>query len=118
MTNPHVCAFVLSAVVLCATWVHGATTRSKYFAHDAVEDRNGVIAPWYSGQNGQFDLRVRVAAETLKRYPWATADKSVSVVPDYMLNGTWAISPEGVISKPPLNNWTNGDLGQIAARDI
>jgi hypothetical protein len=104
--------------VLCATWVHGATTRSKYFAHDAVEDRNGVIAPWYSGQNGQFDLRVRVAAETLKRYPWATADKSVSVVPDYMLNGTWAISPEGVISKPPLNNWTNGDLGQIAARDI
>ena len=47
--------------------LRAATARKHYFAHDAVEDRNGVIAPWYNGQNGQFDLRVRIAAETLKR---------------------------------------------------
>lgn len=118
MRSSRICAFVLLAVTTWANWVHAASTRSKYFAHDAVEDRNGVIAPWYNGQNGQFDLRVRVAAETLKRYPWATAEKSVSVVPEYVLNGTWSITPEGTISIPALNDWNNGDLAQIAARDI
>ena len=44
-----------------------------------VEDRHGVIAPWYGGQNGQCDFRVRVSAETLKRYPWADKPKAAFV---------------------------------------
>ena len=65
----------LLAAALCAGGLIGATTLKHYFAHDAVEDRYGVIAPWYKGQNGQFDLRVRIAAETMKRYPWTRPTK-------------------------------------------
>jgi hypothetical protein len=90
----------------------------KYFAHDAVKDQYGVIAPWYQGQNGQFDLRVRIAAETMKRYPWTSADKAIAVVPEYVLNGTWNITPNGVISIPTLSDWANGDWGQMAAREM
>ena len=56
-----------------------ATPARKYFAHPAVEDRYGVVAPWYHGQNGQCDFRIRIAAETLKRYPWA--DRPTAVMP-------------------------------------
>src|SRR5882757_9127246 len=87
MASSRVCVVVLLAVLSCSSLLRAATARSKYFAHDAVEDRNGVIAPWYKGQNGQFDLRVRIAAETMKRYPWTTADTAVAVVPQYVLNG-------------------------------
>lgn len=90
----------------------------KYFAHEAVRDQYGVIAPWYQGQNGQFDLRVRIAAETMKRYPWTTPGKAIAIVPEYMLNGTWNISPDGVISIPKLSDWANGDWGQMAAREM
>ena len=41
----------------------------KYFSHFAVEDRYGVIAPWYTGQNGQCDFRVRVAVGMPDLYP-------------------------------------------------
>ena len=58
----------------------------KYFAHPAVEDRDGVIAPWYRGQNGQVDFRVRVAAETLKRYPWADKAMAVMAAPHFVFN--------------------------------
>ena len=61
--------------LLSAASVHAGTTLDFYFGHPAVADKNGVIAPWYTGQNGQFDYRVRIAAETLKRYPWASARK-------------------------------------------
>ena len=44
----------------------GATTLRHYYGHDAAADSNGVIAPWYHGQNGQYDFRVRIAAETMK----------------------------------------------------
>ena len=27
-----------------------ATTQKRYFAHEAVIDRHGVIAPWYQGK--------------------------------------------------------------------
>jgi hypothetical protein len=49
----------------------------KQFAHPVVEDRHGVITPWYRGQNGQCELRVRIAEETLKRYPWSEPGQSV-----------------------------------------
>src|ERR1700724_2805046 len=103
---------VLLAMCLCSSLVRAATSRTHYFAHDAVEDRNGVIAPWYNGQNGQFDLRVRIAAETMKRYPWTTADSAVAVVPEYILNGTWNIAPDGTITIPAIDNWYNGAIGQ------
>ena len=35
-----------------------------------------------------------------------------------MLNGTWNISPDGTISIPALDNWANGDLGEMAAREM
>jgi hypothetical protein len=109
------------AIVLLSVLLPSLTTSSaaqKYFAHTAVKDQYGVIAPWYQGQNGQFDLRVRVAAETMKRYPWTSADKAIAVVPEYVLNGTWNITPEGVITVPPLTDWANGDWGQLAAREM
>jgi hypothetical protein len=92
-----------------------ATTLRFYFAHAPEADKHGVIAPWYKAQNGQLDFRVRIAAETLKRYPWASADKAVAAAPEYVYNGTWRIDHEGGITAPPLRNWDNADLGQRAA---
>jgi hypothetical protein len=100
--------------VLQTTILSGAQ-QTHYYAHETVEDAHGVIAPWCQGQNGQFDLRVRIAAETLKRYPWATPPKSCVAAPEYVFNGTWRITPEGDISVPDLRDWDNGDLGQRAA---
>ena len=65
-----------------------AKPTKKYFAHPVVEDRYGVIAPWYRGQNGQCDSRVRVAAETLKRYPWTELGQAVVPAPHFVYNGT------------------------------
>ncbi len=91
---------------------HAAMT-SKYFAHPGVEDGFGVIAPWYNGQNGQCDWRVRIAAETLKRYPWAEEPVAVMPAPHYVFNGHWAIKPDGTIQvNPQLPDWHNGDVGQ------
>ncbi len=87
----------------------------RYYAHEAVHDAHGVIAPWYQGQNGPLDLRVRIAAETLRRYPWATPPQAVMAAPHYVFSGSWTISPEGEISVPPIDDWANGDLGQRAA---
>ncbi|MCX7428630.1 MAG: malectin domain-containing carbohydrate-binding protein [Planctomycetia bacterium] len=92
-----------------------ATTQKHYYGHDAVEDAQGVIAPWYRGQNGQCDFRVRIAAETLKRYPWTTTENAASAAPHYVFNGHWEISPDGIITPQPINDWDNGDLGQRAA---
>src|SRR2546428_54093 len=92
-----------------------ATTQKHYFGHDAVEDQYGVIAPWYRGQNGQFDFRVRIAAETLKRYPWVGKDQAVLPGPAYVYNGTWSIDSDGKITVVPEKDWANGDLGERAA---
>ena len=82
----------------------------------AVEDRNGVIAPWYRGHNGQCDFRIRIAAETLKRYPWADAPPAVMPAPHFVFNGHWGIQPDGtILLKPKLNDWDNGDVGQRSA---
>ncbi len=95
--------------------VSAATTQDIYYAHPAVEDSHGVIAPWYHGQNGQSDFRVRVAAETLKRYPWTSEDKKVTRYPHYVYSGAWRIAEDGTITIPMINGWENGDLGQRAA---
>lgn len=88
----------------------------QYFAHPAIEDRNGVIAPWYRGQNGQCDFRIRIAAETLKRYPWADANLAVMPAPHFVFNGHWSIKPDGaILVNPQLSDWDNGDLGQRSA---
>ncbi|HZM05641.1 MAG TPA: hypothetical protein VFC44_21780, partial [Candidatus Saccharimonadales bacterium] len=61
--SPFLAVFTLPAFVLGAEL-------PKYYAHPAVLDEHGVVAPWYHGINGPCDYRVRIAAETLKRYPW------------------------------------------------
>jgi len=102
----------LVIILCCAHWAAAQPAQARYFAHAAVEDRRGVIAPWYKGQNGQCDFRVRVAAETMKRYPWATAPKTGLPAPDYIYNGRWAIRADGTIVPGELKDWGNGDLGQ------
>ncbi len=110
-------ALALFATILlaCTTraWAEDSKPARKYFAHPVVEDRYGVIAPWYRGQNGQCDFRVRIAEETLKRYPWTEPGKSVMPGPHFIFNGCWAIKPDGTISvNPSLQDWDNGDVGQ------
>ena len=60
--------------------VRAGAAQKRYYAYPVVEDRHGVIAPWYKGQNGQCDFRIRIAAETLKRYPWTDKTKAVAAV--------------------------------------
>jgi hypothetical protein len=85
----------------------------RYFAHPVAEDRNGVIAPWYRGQNGQCDFRIRIAAETLKRYPWTDKGMAVVPAPHFVFNGHWGIKPDGtILVDPKLSDWDNGDVGQ------
>ena len=71
----NVRTLVILLIVASTAPARAATTQPSYFAHKTVEDRHGVIAPWYAAQNGQCDFRVRISAETLKRYPWADAGK-------------------------------------------
>lgn len=84
----------------------------RYYGHQAVLDSHGVIAPWYSKQNGQCDLRIRVAAETIKRYPWTTKENAVASYPKYIFTSMWQISPDGEIAADEPDEWMNGDLGQ------
>ena len=78
-------------------------------------DEQGVIAPWYTGLNGQLDFRIRIAAETLKRYPWTNRDNSSDCVPHFLFSGHWKIAPDGTITPLAISDWDNGDLGQRAA---
>ncbi len=104
------------AVAICiAGHASAAITQKRYFAHRAVEDRYGVIAPWYTGQDGQFDFRVRIAAETMKRYPWVGKDRAVLPAPEYLYGGKWKIDSQGKITVLPANDWADGDMGQRAA---
>lgn len=91
-----------------------AAEAKKYYAHPAVEDRNGVIAPWYTGLNGQCDFRVRIAAETLKRYPWADQPATGLPAPHYIYNGRWKIADDGTITPVTDKDTSDGDLGQRA----
>jgi hypothetical protein len=102
------------AFMLCSI-AAAQNTPARLYAYPTVTDRYGVIAPWYRGQNGQCDFRVRVAAETLKRYPWVSADRAVAAAPHYVFSGAWRIDADGTITVPPIDDWANGDLGQRAA---
>jgi hypothetical protein len=103
---------LLIVFVVSTAWA--ATTQPRYYGHETVHDAYGVIAPWYRGLNGQCDLRVRIAAETLKRYPWTATTNAVAAYPHYVFTGHWKIETNGTIT--PLNtaDWHNGDLGQRA----
>ncbi len=90
----------------------GSTSQKHYYGHDAVTDKNGVIAPWYKQLNGQCDFRVRIAAETLKRYPWTTTNTAIAAYPDYLFTSKWQIASNGVITPENPGDWMNGDLGQ------
>jgi len=102
-------------VLAACTIAFGSERQARYYAHETVEDQHGVIAPWYQGQNGQCDLRVRIAAETLKRYPWCDWGEAITPAPHYVYSGAWGIAPDGTITIPPIGDWANGDLGQRAA---
>ena len=91
-----------------------AQSRQSYYAHDAVEDSFGVIAPWSKGQNGPLDTRLRIAVEVMKRYPWVDTDKAVMAAPDFVYNSHWSIKDDGTIVIPPTNDWMCGDLSQRA----
>jgi len=91
-----------------------ATNLVRYYAHPAVLDARGVIAPWYRGLNGQCDYRVRLAAETLKRYPWTTLTNAIAEYPAYVFSGSWQIASNGVITPRDPKDWGNGDLSQRA----
>jgi hypothetical protein len=113
----HALKLSLLPVLLClflAPLATPATTYKHYYAHDAIVDSQGVIAPWYHGQNGQFDYRVRIAAETMKRYPWVDRDQAVSPAPAYVYNGKWSIDSAGKITVEKETDWNNGDVGQRA----
>jgi hypothetical protein len=93
---------------------HPSEPMKSYFAHPVHEDKNGVIAPWYHGLNGQIDERAAIAVNVYKRYPWVGKPKAVMPAPDFVYNSHWSISPEGVIAIPPTTDWMCGDLSQRA----
>ncbi len=103
---------ILCIILAVSGNAHTATTMDKYYAHEAVTDSFGVIAPWYNGQNGFLDFRVRVSAEFLKRYPWVDANVSVMSGPHYIFNPMVDIAENGEISVLYPNNRMNGNLGQ------
>lgn len=107
----------LLAVLLMSTIqpTSSSTTQTRYYAHDAVHDQYGVIAPWYAGLNGQCDWRVRIAAETLKRFPWTDTKSAIVAAPHYVFTSAWAIDTEGKITPKDPGDWMNGDIGQRAA---
>ncbi|HOW73550.1 MAG TPA: malectin domain-containing carbohydrate-binding protein [Phycisphaerae bacterium] len=98
----------------CAAVAPAAEVLKQYYAHSVVEDGNGVIAPWHQGRNGQFDARLRIAADIYKRYPWTDAGKAVIAAPHIVYNTHWSIAEDGTISIPPTDPWMCGDLSQRA----
>jgi len=122
--------FSVALLPVCSGSADQTNSPLRYYAHNAVLDRQGVIAPWYQGQNGQCDLRVRVAVETLKRYPWAEGEESVTPAPHFIFNGHWQMDDAGNIAVSPPSgggrnkrgflqrDWVNGDLGPRAAQII
>jgi hypothetical protein len=86
------------------------STLYQYYAQPVVEDRYGVIAPWYKGQNGQLDERIRIAAEVYKRYPWVDSNQAVMAAPHMVYNTHWTITPDGTIGIQANDNWMCGEL--------
>lgn len=63
---------VILAIGIMAISATVSAQERRVYAHPVRLDRYGVIVPWYQGQDGPLNFRVRSAGETLKRYPWAT----------------------------------------------
>ncbi len=105
-------AGIVLLVLASALNAGAATAQKRYYAHEAVEDSHGVIAPWYRGQNGQVDFRVRIAAEFLKRYPWVGTDQCVMAGPHYIFNPRVDLDDRGTIRVLPASDQMNGNLGQ------
>lgn len=101
-------------LAMIAALAPAAGRLDQYYAHDTREDEYGVIAPWYTGQNGQLDERLRFAVEVYKRYPWVGHDMAVQPAPDFVFNSHWSISDTGEIGIPPTTDWMCGDLCQRA----
>ena len=97
MQTRPILQLVLAAVFFAHFQAAAASAKARYYGHEAVVDSHGVIAPWYQGLNGQCDFRVRIAAETLKRYPWTTTNTAIAAYPDYVFSGHWQITSNGVI---------------------
>ena len=112
MPTRPILPIVFTTVSLALFQAAAASSRTHYYAHDAVVDSRGVIAPWYQGLNGQCDFRVRIAAETLKRYPWTTTNTAIAAYPDYVFSGHWQITSNGTILPQNPGDWGNGDVGQ------
>ncbi len=110
--SPRLLLLALCLIAFSQFPVLAATTQEKYYAHEAVEDQHGVIAPWYQGQNGLVDHRVRVAAEFLKRYPWVSPPDCVMAGPHWVFNARVDLDPNGTISVLPATDNMNGNLGQ------
>ncbi|MEN6383773.1 MAG: malectin domain-containing carbohydrate-binding protein [Phycisphaerales bacterium] len=91
-----------------------ANSLESYYAHKAVVDEQGVIAPWNDGQNGPLDMRLRIAVEVMKRYPWVDTNKAVMAAPDFVYNSHCKILDDGTILIPPTHDWMCGDLSQRA----
>lgn len=90
----------------------------RYYGHAAVHDERGVIAPWRPGLDGPCDFRVRIAAETLKRFPWTAEGEAPARAPHYVYTGTWSIAADGTISPKRPSDWANGDIGQRATNAL
>jgi len=110
MSSSRFVWLAVAITLLAAGSSVAATTLPRYYAYPAVHDSYGVIAPWYTKLNGQCDYRVRIAAETLKRYPWTTRAKAVAEVPEYVFNPGWTITEDGTIT-PGQMGLGDGDLG-------
>ncbi|HOX59245.1 MAG TPA: malectin domain-containing carbohydrate-binding protein [Candidatus Paceibacterota bacterium] len=103
---------LMLAFWFCASLIAPAATKPHYYGHAAVADAHGVIAPWYQGLNGQCDYRVRIAAETLKRYPWTATNAAMAAYPAYVFSGQWKIATNGAITPVQTSDWDTGDIGQ------
>lgn len=112
MSKTLILDLVLAVCFIASLPAPAATTKPHYYGHAAVEDAHGVIAPWYPGLNGQCDYRVRIAAETLKRYPWTTTNTAMAAYPAYVFSGQWTIATNGAITPVPTSDWDTADIGQ------
>ncbi|MGA2914703.1 MAG: malectin domain-containing carbohydrate-binding protein [Sedimentisphaerales bacterium] len=108
------CMLILFVDAAVCNNLTAASARDSYYAHKTVLDEYGVISPWNSGQNGPLDMRLRIAVEVLKRYPWVNTDKAVMAAPDFVYNSHWSIKDDGTILVPQTNDWMCGDLSQRA----
>jgi hypothetical protein len=103
-------AFMASEWLNSSFYWPNPSTLDQYYAQPVTEDGYSVIAPWYRGQNGQLDERIRIAAEVYKRYPWVGTDKAVKAAPHMVYNTHWTITPDGTIGIQANDNWMCGEL--------